>query len=262
MALDTPQIGTRSSRNRRRLSSAKKRWQSAFRRCIWRIIGAIEENRRTRCERKQHGTRRGMEEVRRGRPRGARAAGVRVHRLHLGQQDGARMRRRRNRAGRGAWLPPARRGGTRGPRAASRRQGVGAGARQGAHLGAPGLGAACGGLQHPGRAHRLPAPRPQAKPVLGEQRPGAPRHALLRWHQELPVGHAAACAARRDCQDGRHRGRGERGRGRGRPRVLRDRPAHPPGGQADGQEGERGRGRRGPGHPDREPPAGHREGRG
>ena len=67
-------------------------------------------------------------------------------------------------------------------------------------------------------------------PLYESERLRAAGHALLRRHQELPVGHAAAGAARRRWPrtDGT-RGGGERRRGRGRPGVLRDRPAHPPG---------------------------------
>ena len=42
------------------------------------------------------------------------------------------------------------------------------------------------------------APRPQAEPAVRVERVHAVRYALLRRHQELPVGHAAAGAARRE----------------------------------------------------------------
>ena len=194
-----------------------------------------------------YGTRRGMEQVRRGRRRGPGGTGRRIHRLHLPKQDRARMRGIRHPPGRGAWLPPAGRGHARRACACGWRQGVGGRARQGAHSGAGRLAAVRCRHEHPGRAHRQPAPRPQAEPAVRVERVHAVRYALLRRHQELPVGHAAAGAARRDREERRHRGGRPGGRRPGRSGVLRHRPAGPPGRQADGEEGQRGGGGRGPG---------------
>ena len=136
--------------------------------------------------------------------------------------------------GRGARLPPARRGGPRwarhsrpGDKVWARRP------RQGAH-------ARCSmrdrsrsrsGLNILG-AH-IDSPRLDLKqdPLAGEATSLAhARHALLRRHQEVPVGHACRSPPHGVVvTDGRHRRpRRDRGEDEDDPVVLRDRPAPPP----------------------------------
>ena len=207
-----------------------------------------------------HGARDRVEQVRPSRPGARGGPGWPLHRLHLRQQDRARVRQGGHRPGRGRRLRAPGGGGERRPQARAWRQAMGPRPGQGAHAGPPGRRAAERGHEHPGRPHRLAAPGPQAEPALRVQRPGAAGHPLLRRHQGLPVGGPAPGPPRRGGQDRRHRGgRGPR-RGRGRPGLLHHRPAAPPGQSAAGQEGCQGGGGRGPGrgrdqegHPCRHP---------
>ena len=165
------------------------------------------------------------------------------------------MRRGRHCRGRGRRLRFAGRLHRRRHARGSGQQAVGLCPGQGSHPRARGGRADLRGHEHPGGAHRLAAAGHQAEPAVRGQRLRAFGHSLLRRHQELPVDGAALGAARRG---GDHRRRGDRGEHRrrpGRPGVLRDRPAAAFGLPADGQEGRKGRGRRGLGRARGQPPA-------
>ena len=125
---------------------------------------------RTR-ERMLRGTRSSLEEVRRGSigSRRSRQLACRLHRLHLRQQDRARVR-----CGRHCRWPrtPAT---IRWPIASPPARPLGPGSKlwalcpgQGGHPRARGGRADLRGHEHLGRAHRLAAPRHQAEPAVRE----------------------------------------------------------------------------------------------
>ena len=173
--------------------------------------------------------------------------GCKLHRFHFREQNRARVRRCGHPQRRGRGLRKPGRCHRCRSQACSRRQGVGepCAARpsfwcswaprpltEGMNI----LGA------------HIDSPRLDVKqnPLYESNDFALPGHATTTAASSTTSGsRMPAGAARRGGEDGRQRGGREDRRRPGRPGVLRVRPAHSPGESADGQEGQRGCGRRG-----------------